>query len=678
MTFKKSFLKPLVFLSLLLLLFSFSSVKAARRADGIYELTESELKATYEKYIVPNLSDDVYSGPLDLDYSNNSTSEGHLTEISQKRMLDVLNFIRSLYGLNSVTWDADKAFYAQAGVQYLADNHLQISHTAASGKDEDANKGLSTSSLAQSWTGYDQYQHLFCWLTDDGVDSLGHRSDILSPYNSSVGMAMSIDRSLGARFTAHSAVLGNYNNNNDVTVTYPNAGLAPIDTFIGFNYNNALWSIRLGAGYSVDPDKVSVTITDDTGKKINYTKGSVDSTKNENTFSVSSNFIKINPYAFTQNDTENLLNHTYTVEVTGLNGKARSLSYTTKVISLDTYRPDIVGKSDCTEFSLSENEITIGVGQTKTINLNIEPADQINHVSTSTSNYDVAYGMLNKETKQLAISGNAIGDATITLISQDRKRGAKCLVHVVEEVQDEPEESSCTLLTFSENEITVGVDQSKTISFNIEPANEINNIILGSSSYDTAYFILNKESKQLTVYGRSVGDATVTIWSQDQKRSVQCLVHVVEKVQDEPAQNNPTVGTPSGSISIYRLHNPSTGEHLYTSDKHESDVLSSGGWEYEGIGWQAPQNGQSVYRLYSPVTRVHLFTTDENEVRVLSSQGWQVDNNGQPLFYSGGNRSVYRLYNPTSRMHLITLDMNEYTILGNQGWNQEGEKLRAN
>lgn len=682
MTFKRISLKPLIIVSVLFLIFAFNSAHAAKRDDGIYELTESELKASYEKYIVPNLSDKVTAGPLSFDLSDECDSEGHFTESSKQKMLDMLNFIRSIYGLNSVKWNADNAYYAQAGVQYLADNHLSISHTAASGKDEIAHIGLSRSSLAQAWSAFSIYSHLFSWLTDIDVDSLGHRMSILSPHNSSVGMAMAIDRTRPVVYTAHFSETNNYSD--DAVITYPNAGLAPINTFQGFYRSNALWSISLGKSYSANPDKIAVTITDDTGKKIKYVKGNVDSTKNENTFSVSGSLIRINPYAFTQDDTENLLNHSYTIEVTGLDGKQNSLKYTTKVISLDAYKPDNVGESSCKELSFSKSEITVGSWESKTLNLNIEPAEEIKNVIVRSSNSDIASLKVNKETKQVTIYGIEIGDAIVSVVSQDEKKIANCLVHVVAETPEEDpsidnSESDCTELAFLETEITVGTGQSKTVKFKIEPAEQINHIILGSSSYSTAYFSLDKEAKQLTIYGREIGDATITITSQDQKRTTKCLVHVVDKVQDEPAQSNPPVNTPStsGSIPIYRLHNPATGEHLYTSDKHESDVLSVGGWDYEGIGWQAPQNGQSVYRLYSPVTRVHLFTTDVNEVQTLSSQGWSIDNNGAPLFYSGGTRSVYRLYNPVSRMHLITLDLNEYTILGNQGWNQEGEKLKA-
>jgi hypothetical protein len=132
--------------------------------------------------------------------------------------------------------------------------------------------------------------------------------------------------------------------------------------------------------------------------------------------------------------------------------------------------------------------------------------------------------------------------------------------------------------------------------------------------------------------------------------------------------------------AIYRLYCPVNGEHLYTTDYNEVQVLSTQhGWTYEGIGWYAPTSGTAVYRLYNPILRNHLYTTDTNEVNVLTSQyGWVKDNDGKPLFYSGGSTPIYRVYNAgLSGMHHMTTDYNEYLTLPLYDWEQEGIKLYA-
>lgn len=136
----------------------------------------------------------------------------------------------------------------------------------------------------------------------------------------------------------------------------------------------------------------------------------------------------------------------------------------------------------------------------------------------------------------------------------------------------------------------------------------------------------------------------------------------------------------NGNVSIYRLYMPSNGEHLYTTDVNEVNVLvSQHGWAYEGVGWYAPASGTPVYRLYNAGLQNHLYTTDTNEVNVLTAyHGWSKDNNGNPLFYSGGDIAVYRLYNVGLRgLHHLTTDRNEYDVLPSHGWTQEGTALYA-
>ncbi|MGT2715631.1 serine hydrolase [Streptococcus respiraculi] len=136
----------------------------------------------------------------------------------------------------------------------------------------------------------------------------------------------------------------------------------------------------------------------------------------------------------------------------------------------------------------------------------------------------------------------------------------------------------------------------------------------------------------------------------------------------------------TAEVAIYRLYNRLNGEHLYTQDVNEKNVLySRHGWGYEGVAWYAPSKGKPVYRLYNPVLQNHLYTADMNEVSILTSRhGWQKDNNGHPVFYSDGDVSIYRLYNARLRgLHHWTTDTNEYGILPKHNWKQEGVQFKA-
>lgn len=131
------------------------------------------------------------------------------------------------------------------------------------------------------------------------------------------------------------------------------------------------------------------------------------------------------------------------------------------------------------------------------------------------------------------------------------------------------------------------------------------------------------------------------------------------------------------AVSVYRLNHPASGEHLYTADTNEVEILSASGWKNEGPFWNAPVSGMPVYRLNNPKA-FHLYTMDENEVDTLVSGGsWTVDNGGAPCFYSGGEAAIYRLYNESQGRHLLTPDANEYSTLSERGWSAEGTALLA-
>lgn len=95
------------------------------------------------------------------------------------------------------------------------------------------------------------------------------------------------------------------------------------------------------------------------------------------------------------------------------------------------------------------------------------------------------------------------------------------------------------------------------------------------------------------------------------------------------------------------------------------------GWKAEGIGWYAPLIGQAVYRLYNPNTGDHHYTSSKGESVYLIKVGWNDEGIG---WYSGGNRAVYRLYNPNAKgagSHHYTLSKSEYDHLDKIGWNAE-------
>lgn len=121
-----------------------------------------------------------------------------------------------------------------------------------------------------------------------------------------------------------------------------------------------------------------------------------------------------------------------------------------------------------------------------------------------------------------------------------------------------------------------------------------------------------------------------------------------------------------------RLYNPNSGEHFYTIDRHERDVLIELGWKYEGTGWSVPKEGTNVYRLYNPNAGDHHYTLDQNERSALIRLGWK-DEGVSWKSVSSKNNPVYRAYNPNAKAgsHHFSVYKHEISHLVSVGWKNE-------
>ncbi len=130
-----------------------------------------------------------------------------------------------------------------------------------------------------------------------------------------------------------------------------------------------------------------------------------------------------------------------------------------------------------------------------------------------------------------------------------------------------------------------------------------------------------------------------------------------------------------GAVSkpMYRLYNPYTGEHFYTADAAERDGVAAAGWADEGVGWNAPSEGEPVYRLYNEWGGEHHYTPDASERDNLLAAGWTDEGVG---WLTAGEDGVplYREYNPYmfSCNHNYTADKSEHDALVALGWHDEG------
>jgi hypothetical protein len=209
-----------------------------------------------------------------------------------------------------------------------------------------------------------------------------------------------------------------------------------------------------------------------------------------------------------------------------------------------------------------------------------------------------------------------------------------------------------TDVTLDQSSMTVFTNTSKTLNATVGPDDAADKTLTWTSS-NGAVASVDASGK---VSGGTPGTAVITATATSGV-SASCTVEV--KI---------------GILEMYRLYNPNSGEHFYTNGTDERDYLASIGWNYEGVGWNAPSSSNTpVFRMYNANGGEHHYTTSADERDYLVTMGWSFEGIG---WYSDDNQEVplYRQYNPNqfSCNHNYTTSEEENNILIDAGWQYEG------
>lgn len=132
---------------------------------------------------------------------------------------------------------------------------------------------------------------------------------------------------------------------------------------------------------------------------------------------------------------------------------------------------------------------------------------------------------------------------------------------------------------------------------------------------------------------------------------------------------------------VYRLYNPNSGEHVYTMNYKELQVLVKAGWHDEGMAWRNDRSSSvPVYRLYNKNAGDHHYTSNKKEYDYLVKHGWLGEN---IMWYAPNDNAsyatVYRLYNPNAKAgsHHFTTNKKEYDQLVKLGWKGENKAFSS-
>ena len=130
----------------------------------------------------------------------------------------------------------------------------------------------------------------------------------------------------------------------------------------------------------------------------------------------------------------------------------------------------------------------------------------------------------------------------------------------------------------------------------------------------------------------------------------------------------------------YRLS--SINGHILTTNIAEKNQLLVLGYNYEGAPFStpssrvevwAPQSNQAlVYRLFSPISGRHFWTTSIFERDSLMLSGFNYEGVGMTSDSTGTGNPVYRMFKPSTGEHFWTASSGERDALLRSGFVYEG------
>ncbi len=123
----------------------------------------------------------------------------------------------------------------------------------------------------------------------------------------------------------------------------------------------------------------------------------------------------------------------------------------------------------------------------------------------------------------------------------------------------------------------------------------------------------------------------------------------------------------SGTTSLYRLFNPTSGDHFYTTSAPERDnAIVTGGYASDGIACYVfePQTAGTtpLFRLFNPTNGNHFYTTSVPERdNAITANGYTSEGIACYVFepQTAGTAPLYRLLNPINGDHFYTTSVPE-------------------
>ena len=201
-----------------------------------------------------------------------------------------------------------------------------------------------------------------------------------------------------------------------------------------------------------------------------------------------------------------------TIQITTIDGGFTDFC----VVTVTEAEPEVI---PVTGVELNFEEIDVTIGSSLSLIASVLPNNADNqNVTWSSSNEDIVSVDENGK-----ITGNALGEATVTVITEDGNHTASCVVSVGEEVR--PVEG----VSLNYEQFSLYLGKSFTLLATLEPYNATEQGLNWSSSDESVVTV-----EDGTINALAVGTANVTVETVDGGFTATCAVTVLEKDEETP------------------------------------------------------------------------------------------------------------------------------------------------
>ncbi|SHJ05730.1 hypothetical protein [Pseudobutyrivibrio xylanivorans] len=193
-----------------------------------------------------------------------------------------------------------------------------------------------------------------------------------------------------------------------------------------------------------------------------------------------------------------------------------------------------------------------------------------------------------------------------------------------------------------------------------------------AGNYINSSFFADTENDKFYIYSKDYSDFVIsysTVEGNAQNRTV----------IDPNAGGSSSTSSAPKTIPVYRLFNKVNGNHLFTTNAEEKDILVANGWADEGIAWQVVANTATpVYRLFDAAgSGEHYYTANEALKAELIAKGC-VDEGVAWYGQAANGRTVYKVTNTKYGKSVLTTSVEEKEALVAAGFAAEEADFKVN